>query len=150
MWTDTFLAYLHFLAIIGVGAHLALELALLRRELRSEILLRLPRIDIAYFAAAIAALATGGLRLAYGAKGFAFYSSNPVLYAKVGLFLAIGLISIAPTLTFIGWARQVRADAGFVPSGAEVLRARRTVAVELGLFALLPLLGAMLARGIGQ
>jgi len=150
MWIDAILAYLHYLAIIGVGAHLALELAFLRRELRAEVLLRLPRVDIAYFAAALAALVTGALRLAYGAKGFAFYSANPVLYAKLGVFLAVGLISISPTMTFLRWTKQSKLNSGYLPPQGEVLRVRRLVTIELLLFALLPLLGTMLARGIGH
>src|SRR5437867_2585480 len=149
MWLDALLAYLHYIAIIGVGAHLALEFALLRRDLRPDLLPRLTRIDIAYAGAAVAALLTGGLRLAYGAKGFAFYSANPVLYAKVGLFLVVGLISISPTVSFIRWAKQGKGNAAFVPPSAEVSRVKRLVAMELGLFALLPLLATMLARGIG-
>jgi putative membrane protein len=149
MWLDALLAYLHYLSIIGMGAHLALEFALLRRELRGDSVARLARVDLSYFAAAIAALVTGLLRVFYGAKGPAFYTANPVLYAKVGLFLIVGLLSIAPTLTFIRWAREARHNPGYVPAPAVLARTQRLVGAELLLFSLLPLLAVMLARGIG-
>jgi putative membrane protein len=149
MWLDAILAYLHFIAIIGVGAHLGLEFALLRREPTGAELRRLARVDLSYGAAAVAALVTGGLRLAFGAKGFAFYAGNPVLYAKVGLFLVIGILSIGPTRRFIAWARAAASDASFAPAPAEVRSVRQRVAVQLGLFTVLPLLAVLLARGIG-
>ena len=44
---------------------------------------------------AIAALVTGFLRLTLGAKGADFYFSGWPIYAKLGLFLAVGIISVA-------------------------------------------------------
>jgi putative membrane protein len=69
---------------------------------------------------------------------------------KLGLFLAIGLISIRPTLAFLRWRRTGASAAGVSVPVAETKSARRTVLVELHLLALLPLAAVLMARGIGH
>ena len=107
---------------------------------------RLALYDRVYMFSALAVLATGLLRLTLGAKGAAFYMSNPWFHAKITLFIVIGLCSIPPTLSFLRWQKQARQQPGFVPSEPEIRRARRWVMIESHLFILLPLCGADGAR----
>jgi len=69
MALDATLAYLHFTAIFVLFGYLVAEMVLLRGTLTAEALRRLGRVDLIYFGAAMAVLATGILRLVFGAKG---------------------------------------------------------------------------------
>jgi putative membrane protein len=150
MVLDALVAYLHYAAILLVAGFLVAEAMLLRGELGQRDLAALVRSDVAYGLSAILVLATGLARVFYGAKGAAFYGDNPVFWVKVGLFLAVGLISIRPTVVFARWRRAARAGAGFSVPAAEVRGARRYVLVELHLLALVPLAAVLMARGIGH
>jgi putative membrane protein len=62
--------------------------------------------------------------------------------------VAIALISVLPTLTYLRWRRTARAG-GALPSPRQVARTRGRVLLQVGLFAALPVLAAMMARGFG-
>lgn len=146
MLLDAALAYLHFLGIIAIASALSVEAILLRPSLIAQSGRWLARIDLAYFAAAIAVIASGLARAIWGAKGWAFYLHNPAFHTKLALFLAIGLISIAPSVQFIRWARAFRRDTAYAVPAAELKYARRCVMIELHLLLLLPLLAVLMSR----
>jgi len=148
MWLDAILAYLHFAAIFTLIWFLAKEWTLLRGDIDALDFKRLANADLGFGLAAIAVLVTGGLRVSCGAKGAAFYLHNPVFHVKVALFVAVGLVSIAPTLAFLRWRRAWHADAAFRIAPHEATRVRRLVMVELHLIALIPLAAVMMARGL--
>jgi putative membrane protein len=60
--------------------------------------------------------------------------------------VVIGLLSIAPTIQFVRWSRQVRADPAFQPAAAELKRAQSWVGLELLLIFPLVALAAAMAR----
>jgi putative membrane protein len=130
---DPVLAVLHHLALLAVFGCLLAELALLRLSPGP----------------AWVELLAGIARVLWGIKGPAFYADNPVFWLKLGLFVLIGLISVIPTLGYLRWRREARAD-GTLPGRAEVARLRRWVAVQVPLFAGLPLLAVLMARGVGH
>ncbi len=72
-----------------------------------------------------------------------------MFYIKLALFLAVGLISIPPTLQYLRWMRSLNSGAAGVAADYQVLRVRRHILVELILFALIPLMATLMARGIG-
>jgi putative membrane protein len=146
---EPLIAYLHYLSIILLGAFLTAELAVCRPPLGAAQVRQLPKLDIAYFAAAILALATGLLRLFFYAKGVGFYLPNPAFIAKMVLFVSIALISIIATRRFLGWRRALDAG-GPPPDPAAVSRVRRLLHLELTLAALMPLAAVLMARGIGR
>jgi putative membrane protein len=147
--TEALLAYAHILAILTLATFLASEAALCRSEwLNAAVVERLARVDAIYGASAVVVLATGLARTWWGVKGTAWYWSQPLLHAKVGLFVVIGLMSIVPTVRFLRWRRQLRAT-GALPAESEVRSTRRIVMIEAHLVALIPLLAVFLARGIG-
>lgn len=148
MLQDALLAWFHYLAIFVLVVVLTAEAVLLRPDLPSTAIKRLATYDRLYMLSAIAVLITGVLRLTLGAKGAAFYMSNPWFHAKIGLFIVIGLCSIPPTMAFLRWIKQSRAQPGFVPTAPEIKRARRWVMIEAHLFILLPLFAALMARGV--
>jgi len=147
--TDLLLALAHHLLVFTIAAVLAAELALLGRPMSAPALRRVSSLDAAYGMAAMLILLIGFGRVFQGAKGSAFYLHNPVFWAKIGCFLAVGLVSIVPTIRFLQWKKRLQADAGFVPAEAEVSRVRRLVQAELVLFVPIPLLAAAMARGYG-
>ena len=143
------MAYLHSLSIIVTVSFLVAELVLCRPGLTADHVRLLPRLDVVFFVAALAALGTGLLRLFFYAKGVWFYLPNPTFQVKMALYLAIALISIKPTLGFIRWRRALGAG-GALPPAAEILGVRRLIHVELGLVALMPLMAVLMARGVGR
>ena len=69
---------------------------------------------------------------------------NVFFWAKMALFVGVGLVSVAPTLLYIGWRRRVRAD----PSSSRRRTSRAIAPGSLrrgGLFALIPLCAAAIA-----
>lgn len=149
MTTEALLAYAHLLAILMAATFLASEAALCRPEwLNAAVVERLARVDLLYGISAFTLLATGLARTWWGMKGAGWYWMQPLLHAKLTLFVVIGILSIGPTLRFLRWRRQLRAS-GALPPEAEVRSTRRLVMIEAHLLALIPLLGVFLARGVG-
>lgn len=150
MWLDAILAFLHYIAIFMLFGFLATEALAFRGNLEEKMIRLLGRIDLWYFGAAIAALVTGFLRLVFGAKGPDFYLDAWPVYVKIGLFLAIALISVSPTLTFIKWRRALDHDPNWHVPEEERLKVKRFVMIELHLAALIPLFAVIMARGLGR
>lgn len=149
MTQESLLAYAHLLAILTMVVFLASEAALCRAEwMNAAVVERLAKIDMIYGAAAGAVLLTGLLRVFLGAKGAAWYSHNPLLYLKLGLFLVTGLLSIKPSMVFARWRRELRAG-GELPVAAEIRRVRRLVMVQAHILPFIPLAAVFLARGYG-
>jgi len=150
MWLDAILAYLHYTAIFMLFGFLVSEAMAFRGTLDEKAIRLLGRIDLWYFGSAIAALVTGGLRLVFGAKGPDFYLNAWPIYAKIGLFVAIAIISVTPTMTFVRWRRALDHDPNWQVPEAESARMRRLVMVQLHLAALLPLFAVIMSRGLGR
>ena len=146
--TEIALAYLHFLALIGTASMLVAEHLLVRPDIRGAALHRIRVVDGVYGALAGATLATGLMRVFWGAKGSAYYFANTVFEAKFGIFLLIALLSILPTLRFTRWSKAALRDAAFAPPPAELSRVRTLLRVQMLLLLTLPLLAAAMARGI--
>ncbi len=146
---EPLIAYLHYLSIILLAGFLVGELVMCRAGMTTEQARRLAGIDAVFFASALAALATGLLRLFFYAKGVSFYTGNPTFWVKMALYVIIAAISITPTRTFLRWKRAA-AERGTAPAGDEIAAARRLIHIELGLLALMPLMAVLMARGIGR
>lgn len=145
---DLVLAVLHHLGFMVAFACLLAEAALLRVRPTPAWVEQIAWVDLAYGIAAGLVLSVGLARVAWGVKGAAFYLGNPVFWMKLGLFVVIGLISVIPTLNYLRWRRAARTG-GTVPDGAALAGTRRWVHLQIGLFVGLPLLAAMMARGVG-
>lgn len=149
MTLEALLAYAHLLAILTMVVFISSEAALCRPEwINPKVVERLATIDRVYGIAAGAVLLTGLARTWWGVKGTGWYWTNGLLHLKLALFIAVGLLSIKPTLTFIRWRRELRAG-GAMPAEAQVRQARKWVMVQAHLIALIPLAAVFLARGFG-
>jgi putative membrane protein len=143
------IAYLHYVAMISIAVVLVVEYGVCVPGMPGSHIRLLARLDLLYLGLAVLALGSGAARVVWFGKGAAFYLHNPVFYIKLALFLAVGLISIPPTLQVLRWMRSLNADAAHVAADFQVLRVRRHLLIELVLFALIPLLATLMARGIG-
>ncbi|RMI01197.1 DUF2214 family protein [Stutzerimonas nitrititolerans] len=142
-------AYLHFLAIFLLVALLVLEHQLFRLPLTLERARSLFRIDLMFGVAAGLVLITGAARaLRYG-KGLDYYLHNSLFHAKIGLFVLVALLSIYPTVTFLGWRGALKA--GELPKVTARTGRWVTLIIRIELLVLLsiPLLAASMARGFG-
>jgi putative membrane protein len=149
MTLEALLAYAHLLAILTMVVFISSEAALCRPEwINPKVVERLASIDRVYGIAAGAVLLTGIARTWWGVKGTAWYWGNGLLHLKLALFIAVGLLSIKPTLMFLRWRRELRAG-GAMPAEAQVRQARKWVMVQAHLIALIPLAAVFLARGFG-
>lgn len=142
-------AYLHFFSILLLTGMLVTQFALCGRDLQPPQVQTLARIDILYLIAAVLVLATGLARLFIAPKGASFYFMNPVFYIKIALFLAVGLVSVMPTLQFLRWKRALKAGEGRVVRDTDIQTVRRYIALELFLLTCIPLAAVLMARGIG-
>jgi putative membrane protein len=149
MTLEALLAGLHLVAILSLVVFLSSEAALCRVEwMNAAVLRRLARLDLIYGLTAVAVLLTGLARTYWGMKGGSWYWSQPLLHAKLGLFVVIGLLSIQPTLRFRRWLRTLEAD-GTLPAEAEIRSTRARIMLQAHLLILIPIAAVMLARGVG-
>lgn len=151
MALDAVLAYLHYTAIFVLFSFFTVQVVLMRgTTLELDRVVLLGRSDLWAAGGAVAALFTGMLRLGLGAKGAAFYTGAWPFYVKIALFVAVGLLSIRPTLAYIRWRRTMEKDPSWRVPEAERRAIRRTLMIEVHLAALIPVFAVMMARGLGR
>ena len=141
-------AYLHYLSFLIVVSTLVLELVMFRPVLSKRDIKVIRRADGLYGLGAILVVVTGLLRAFYFEKGSGYYFSNYIFLTKLGLFTAVGLLSIYPTRRFAKFIKQVSEDHFDVPD-LEFRRIRGMITAEVVLVFLIPLLAALMARGYG-
>jgi putative membrane protein len=146
MWTSAITAYFHYLGFMVAFAALTIEIFNFKKEMTLDEAKRVAFADAAYGLAALVILVTGVLRVLYFGKGTDYYLSNPFFYAKMGVFVIVGLVSLYPTFTFISWFKGLQN--GETPSLeiAQVNRLSWVIKGELFGFTLLPLLAAVMVR----
>ncbi|WEK51171.1 MAG: DUF2214 family protein [Candidatus Kaistia colombiensis] len=150
MLVDLLLAIAHFLLVFAIVTVLTMELMLLKPGLSGAALEKLGRVDAIYGGAAMLLVLAGFGRVFLGLKGSGFYVGNPVFWAKIIAFAALGLISIQPTMRILAWRKTAKADPGFQPSAGEIAGVRRLVHAETAMLVLVAILASMMARGIGM
>lgn len=150
MFVDWLLASFHHLAVFSLAAILSAEIFLTAGPIDDRMALRVARIDAWFGILAALVVAAGVLRVFFGVKGYEYYYVNILFWAKMALFVGVGLVSVAPTAIYIGWRRRVRADPSFRPPAEEIAQLRQALYVEAGLFALIPICAAAMARGYGM
>src|ERR1700675_4803182 len=142
---DLDLAIVHHVLIFGIFGILFAEFMTVRAGMSSAAVIRIASVDLWYGILAAAVVVIGFCRAIYAAKGWAYYSHNTFFWAKMATFAAIGLLSVPPSIQFIRWRKL-----GAAPEDAAVRSARRYLHAELGLFVLLLVFAAAMARGYGE
>ena len=149
MLNDALLAWFHHIAAFGLVAIVVVEMALCKPGMNAQQMRLLARYDLFYGIFAGLLLVAGFLRVYMAVKGAAFYWGNPMFHTKLTLFLLMGLLSIPPTIRYIRWRKAVAANPNFTPTDAEVRSTRMLIHVQATLVLFIPLLAALMARGIG-
>ncbi len=142
-------AYVHYLSFMLCFGALVLERRLIRPDPDRRDATLMVITDVVYGVAALGLLLSGIARVLHFGQGSAFYTENPLFWWKVGTYLAVGGLSLYPTITYILWAIPLRK--GELPKVSEALanRLRWILNIELVGFATIPLLATLMARGVG-
>ena len=147
--TSAAVAYGHELSFMLCFAALLLERFLIQPDPDRRTAILLVIVDVIYGIAALSLLLSGIARVLHFGQGTAFYTENPLFWTKVGAYLAVGALSLYPTITYILWAIPLRK--GELPQVGQPLanRLRWILNIELVGFGLIPLLASLMARGVG-
>jgi putative membrane protein len=149
MTSSVLFAFLHHAAAFLIVAVVTVELVLLRGEITITSARTLLRMDAVYGMSAMVLLAVGFIRVFYTEKGGDYYFHSAPFLVKLVLFIAVGLLSILPTMQFLGWRKALKA--GQVPALDDAARRRVRIVIhtELTLLFVIMLCAALMARGIG-
>lgn len=150
MDTDFLLASAHHLAVFSLVGIFAAEFALLRPGLGGNRLAQLARIDAAYGAVAGIVIVVGIMRVIFGASGWEYYVGNYAFWGKMAAFVAMGLLTIQPTMAIRRWVKAGAGAGDYTPPTAEVAASRRFVHLQAGMLLLIPIFAAAMARGYGS
>jgi putative membrane protein len=145
---DALLHFAHFVCIFALASLLAGEVLLLKKSLSSDGVAQLRGVDRYYGMMAGLVIVTGLLLVFFGEKGAAYYAHNAIFWVKMAIFVAIALISIAPTMAYLRWDQRLGADGSIVLDDGEYRRLRSILWIQIGLFVFLPLCAALMANGI--
>ena len=141
-------AFIHHLAAFVVVGTLMVELVVLRNDLTIQSARSVLRMDMAYGIAALVLLAVGFMRVFYTEKGSAYYFASGPFLVKLTLFIAVGLLSIYPTLKFMGWRPALREQRVPDFDAGSRRKVRMLIHIELTLIFVIILMAVMMARGI--
>jgi putative membrane protein len=145
MTTEILLRYLHFVFVFIIVGTLVAENILVTKEMKRHELDRLSKIDGLYGLAALGLLAVGlTLWLNSIGKPAIFYSKNWIFHIKLSLFVALGLLSIYPTIYFLKKRRGEPQEVVTTPTVIFWL-----LRLELVLLLIIPFLAGLMAKGIG-
>jgi putative membrane protein len=149
MTSSALFAFLHHAAAFLLVAVVMVELVLLRGELTIASARTLLRMDAVYGVSAVVLLIVGFVRVFSTEKGADYYFHSGPFLAKLALFIAVGVLSILPTVQFLGWRKALKN--GQLPQldDARRRRLRMFIHIELTLLFLIMLFAALMARGIG-
>jgi putative membrane protein len=150
MWSSSFVAYLHYASFMLIFGALAVEGVTLKPTLSLQDAWKIAIADGVYGLSATLVLITGVLRVLYFGKGSHYYLSNPIFYIKVALFLVIGTLSLYPTFSFLTWIKNLRQGKSPELEPPQVHRLSWIIRLELFGFLLIPLMAALMARGVGR
>ena len=142
--TELAVRYVHFIGILVLASMLVGEHLLLKTQLTNSEVKRLAAIDAMYGLSAIVALIAGLSLWLWVGKPSSFYTGNPLFHLKLGAFVALGLLSVYPTL-FLLKHRKSPLPLIEVPK-----RVIRIVRAELLILMVIPALAVLMAHGYGM
>jgi putative membrane protein len=146
---DLILEFLHHVSVFGLVGVIAAEFVLIQPGLAGKRLQQVGMLDGAYGGLAAIVVLAGASRVVWGDAGWQFYVMNWTFWAKMALFVAVGLLSIAPTRQIIRWRRAAQADPGYVVPANGIAAVRRVFVAQFVLLLFIPIFAALMARGIG-
>jgi putative membrane protein len=144
------MAFLHHLMAFTLTACLVYEFVAYRRNMSTDEIRRIQRVDLVYGISAGLLLIVGLLRVFYFEKGINFYVHNPFFWVKMAAFITVAFLSVDPTIRFIRWNKTLRQNQ--IPSipDPEYQRTRLLLTLEVIGIAVILFAAPMMARGIGM
>jgi len=143
-------AFLHFFAVFGIFAALVLQWLTMSPTPTVAEARRIQISDRWYGIFALVVLVVGFLRVYFFEKGRAFYGANPFFEAKLALFLAVGLLSIYPTIRYLKWRARTKQGLAPLLAANEYRSIVAVLRVELVLLLATALCASLMARGVGS
>lgn len=146
---EPILAITHYLMIFATVALLVGEFLLLRLEATGPGLKLLGTIDLLYGLFALLVVASGLMRVFLGDVAPAVWGASHAFWTKMGLFLCIGVLSVFPSLRYLGWKKAFAAT-GALPQAADRKKASLFVHIQLGLFVFIPVMAVLMVEAAEQ
>ncbi len=144
---STLFAFLHHLCAFTLVSAVAIEFTLIRQELTLSLARRLQVTDLVLGVAAGALLVIGLLRVFFFEKGPSYYFHSHAFMTKFAVFIAVGLLSIIPTMEFLSWRGALRAGQVPVIDARKLRLITRVIHGELLSIVIILLCAAIMARG---
>ncbi len=144
MITELAFKYLHFISIFAIVSALVAEHLLLKPQLQRAEIARLAKIDAVYGIAALTLLFAGLMLWLKVGKPADFYTYNWIFHIKLAAYIAIGLLSIYPTIFFMKNRKGALDELVSIPK-----LLIWCIRIELILLFLMPLAATLMARGVG-
>ena len=117
-------------------------------DLKKSTIISLIISDSIYGIAGIGVLASGILRVIKYGQGSEFYTSNPIFWIKICIFICVGILSLYPTFTYIKWVMNITKGGQINISDNLIKRLKIILNFELIGLLSIPLFASLMARGI--
>lgn len=140
----------HFIAFFAMTAALVLQLAILRPSPDIDTAKRIQRADRAYGLMAMLLLVFGLLRVFYYDMGSDYYFNNTFFLIKLTLFIGVGLMSFRPTITYMGWRKEIEQNIAPTFTEAESIKLRKLLHYQLTAMGGIIFCASMMAKGLGS
>lgn len=134
---------LHFAAIFSLAGAAIIENMAIKAQISGEDARNLAKVDAVAGISYLLVLLIGLTLWLWVGKPREFYSTNPVFHLKLGLFVLMGILAVAPAMFF---RRHRNSEAASI----DVSRHLRVILkIQLVLLVIIPLLALLMARGVG-
>jgi len=138
----------HFLAAFGVFATVFYEWLTFSRTPTLPEARRMQLCDALYGLSSLALIVAGVSRVYFFEKGSDFYLHSPFFITKIALFVAVGLLSIYPTMQFITWRTATRAGQAPVVDASTFARIALLLRLEVLLLVAIIVSASLMAKGV--
>jgi putative membrane protein len=142
------LAWFHYLAMMFLAAALIAEHLMFTPRPALPIARKIIVVDAIYGVSLVVVFATGIARMFHGGKGALFYMQNGAYHTKFTLFIIMAVLWLYPAIKFFGWRRAMQRGETPAMSDSEARRVLMAIRLQLLILVFLPLLAAMMARGV--
>jgi putative membrane protein len=144
----TLFAFFHHLAAFTLVAALVAEFILINDDLTVRSAQRIQRADIAFGISAGIVLVVGVCRVLFFEQGPSYYFHRVPFFAKLSLFLIVGLLSIIPTVEFLSWRKSTTQGQAPIVTERKMRLIRSILHWEILGVVLIVLCAALMAKGV--
>ena len=138
--------YIHFIAVFAIVGALVTEQFLISRTMTRKELKLMAKVDGLYGIGALLVLIAGLTLWFWVGKPAEFYTKNWMFHTKLTLFVALGILSIYPTIFFLKKSKGIDLDTNIKIPNAVMICVR----IELVLLLIIPILASYMSLGIGS